>query len=271
MYEAGSVTAMLYLILMAAPIFTYFINLAHVPEHLVHWIEGHQFPPLGVIFTLTVVYILLGTFFEEMSSILITLPLVLPIIVNLGYDPLWWGVICLIQVEMALIHPPMGIIVFLLHAIAPKISMSTIYRGVVPFLIADFAVLILLILLPGDRSLVAAHFHALKPMSGASAVRSGPYCERDRAPHFCDAACGRSQQRQELVSARSIVSADEIQIRDKLPRTRAPTQIGTAIPRCLRIDLAVLDRIALGADRVQQLRQALRLARSPVFRSLRAR
>jgi C4-dicarboxylate transporter, DctM subunit len=149
MYEAGSVTAMLYLILMAAPIFTYFINLAHVPDALVQWIDGHHFPPLGVICTLTVVYILLGTFFEEMSSILITLPLVLPIIVNLGYDPLWWGVICLIQVEMALIHPPMGIIVFLLHAIAPKISMQTIYRGVVPFLVADFAVLIILILLPG--------------------------------------------------------------------------------------------------------------------------
>ena len=149
MYEAGSVTAMLYLILMAAPIFTYFINLAHVPDALVHWIDGHHFPPLGVIFTLTAVYILLGTFFDEMSSILITLPLILPIIVNLGYDALWWGVICLIQVEMALIHPPMGIIVFLLHAIAPKISMGTIYRGVVPFLLADFAVLIILILLPG--------------------------------------------------------------------------------------------------------------------------
>jgi C4-dicarboxylate transporter, DctM subunit len=149
MYETASVTAMLYLILMAAPIFTYFINLAHVPETLVKWIDGHHFPPLGVIFTLTVVYILLGTFFEEMSSILITLPLVLPIVVSLGYDPLWWGVICLIQVEMALIHPPMGIIVFLLHAIAPKIPMSTIYRGVVPFLMADFTVLIILILLPG--------------------------------------------------------------------------------------------------------------------------
>ncbi len=72
----------------------------------------------------------------------------LPIVVNLGYDPLWWGVICLIHVEMALIHPPMGIIVFLLHAIAPQIPMGTIYRGVVPFLAADFAVLVILILFP---------------------------------------------------------------------------------------------------------------------------
>ncbi len=148
MYEAAAVTAMLYMVLMAAPIFTYFVNLAHVPDALVHWIGGYHFPPLGVIFTLMLVYILLGTFFEEMSSILITLPLVLPIVVSLGYDPLWWGIFCLVQVELALIHPPMGIIVFLLHAIAPQIPMSTIYRGVVPFLIADFAVLIILSLFP---------------------------------------------------------------------------------------------------------------------------
>jgi C4-dicarboxylate transporter, DctM subunit len=148
MCEAATVTAMLYLILMAAPIFTYFVNLAHVPEALVQWISGHRFPPLGVIFTLMVVYILLGTFFEEMSSILITLPLVLPIVVGMGYDPLWWGIFCLIQVELALIHPPMGIIVFLLHAIAPQIPMGAIYRGVVPFLIADFTVLLILSVFP---------------------------------------------------------------------------------------------------------------------------
>ena len=141
MHEAATVTAMLYMVLMAAPIFTYFVNLAHVPEALVGWIGSHHLPPLGVIALLMVVYIVLGTFFDEMSSILITLPLVLPIVTSLGYDPLWWGICCLIQVELALIHPPMGIIVFLLHAIAPDIPMRTIYRGVVPFLVADFAVL----------------------------------------------------------------------------------------------------------------------------------
>jgi len=148
MYEAAAVTAMLYMVLMAAPIFTYFVNLAHVPEALVGWIGSHHFPPIGVIALLLVVYLLLGTFFEEMSSILITLPLVLPIVTSLGYDPLWWGIVCLIQVELALIHPPMGIIVFLLHALAPDIPMRTIYRGVVPFLMADFAVLILLTIFP---------------------------------------------------------------------------------------------------------------------------
>ena len=148
MYEAAVVSAMLYMILMAAPVFTYFVNLAHVPEALVHWIGAQHLSPLSVIAILLVVYIILGTFFEEMSSILITLPLVLPIVVGLGYDPLWWGIVCLVQVELAMIHPPMGIIVFLLHAVAPDIPMGTIYRGVVPFLIADFAVLILLTIFP---------------------------------------------------------------------------------------------------------------------------
>jgi C4-dicarboxylate transporter DctM subunit len=159
MYEAAAVTAMLYMILMAAPIFTYFVNLAHVPEALVGWIGSRHFSPLGVIAILLVVYIVLGTFFEEMSSILITLPLVLPIVVGLGYDPLWWGIVCLIEVELAMIHPPMGIIVFLLHAVAPDIPMRTIYRGVVPFLVADFAVLILLALFPQLALWLPAWWH----------------------------------------------------------------------------------------------------------------
>ena len=83
-----------------------------------------------------------------MSSILITLPLVLPIVVSLGYDPLWWGIFCLVQVELALIHPPMGIIVFLLHAIAPQILHGHHLPRRGPFLIADFAVLIILSLFP---------------------------------------------------------------------------------------------------------------------------
>ena len=263
MYEAGSVTAMLYLILMAAPIFTYFINLAHVPETLVHWIEGHQFPPLGVIFTLTAVYILLGTFFEEMSSILITLPLVLPIIVSLGYDPLWWGVICLIQVEMALIHPPLGIIVFLLHAIAPKISMGTIYRGVVPFLVADFAVLIILILLPG---IVLWLPHALIHW----ALRSGGI----GAGHLSEWPLmdGRGWRRQ--CALRSIQRRQKLRLsvfdrqRRRYPDRRQAAEHARAETnrngdaRRLRIDLAILDRIALRLDCIQKLGQALRLARS---------
>jgi TRAP-type C4-dicarboxylate transport system permease large subunit len=95
-----------------------------------------------------IVYLILGTIFDELSAVVITLPFVLPIIVSAGYDPIWWGVIMAIQIELALVHPPLGILVFLLHRLAPSIPIGTIYRGVVPFLAADLLVLIILIVAP---------------------------------------------------------------------------------------------------------------------------
>ncbi|MBW4091491.1 MAG: TRAP transporter large permease subunit [Proteobacteria bacterium] len=102
-----------------------------------------------MIVLLLLSYIVLGTVFEELSAILITLPFVLPIVLHAGYSPIWWGIMCVIEAELALIHPPFGVIVFLLHGLAPDIPMRTIYRGVIPFVIADLAVLALLTAFPG--------------------------------------------------------------------------------------------------------------------------
>jgi tripartite ATP-independent transporter DctM subunit len=146
--QAAGASIMLYMILIGASVFTYFITLAHLPEALVVLIGGLNLPPLGVIVLLMLAYIVLGSVFDEVSAILITLPFVLPVVVALGYDPVWWGVMNVIQVELAMIHPPLGIIVFLLHGLAPDIPMRTIYRGVIPFIIADFGVLALLMLFP---------------------------------------------------------------------------------------------------------------------------
>jgi tripartite ATP-independent transporter DctM subunit len=148
LYQAASSTVMLYMILIGASIFTYCLTLARVPEALVDVIGSLDAPPIVIIAILMIAYIILGTVFEELSAILITLPVVLPIIVHLGYDPIWWGILNVMQVEVAMIHPPMGIVVFLLHGLAPEIPMRTIYRGVVPFIIADLAVLVLLIVFP---------------------------------------------------------------------------------------------------------------------------
>jgi tripartite ATP-independent transporter DctM subunit len=147
--EAATATAMLYLIIMGAQVFTYFINLARVPETLVNTIDAMHLAPIEIVGLLLIVYIVLGTIFEEISAILITLPFILPVVVAAGYDPVWWGVVCVIQAELAMIHPPFGIIVFLLHGVAPQIPMGTIYRGVVPFILADLLVLVLLALFPG--------------------------------------------------------------------------------------------------------------------------
>jgi C4-dicarboxylate transporter, DctM subunit len=146
--QAAGASVMLYFILIGAAVFTYFITLAHVPETLVAAVGALHLPPLAVIFLLLIAYLILGSVFEEISAILITLPFVLPIVTGLGYDPVWWGVMNVIQVELALIHPPLGVIVFLLHGIAPDIPMRTIYAGVLPFIVADLVVLILLMLFP---------------------------------------------------------------------------------------------------------------------------
>jgi len=146
--ESAGATAMLYIILIGAFVFTYFITLAKIPEALVLAIEGLSFSPLAIIFLLLVAYLVLGAVFDEISAMLITLPFVLPVIVKLGYDPVWWGIINVVVIELGMIIPPIGVIVFVLHGLAPDIPMRTIYRGVTPFIFADLLLLALLTLFP---------------------------------------------------------------------------------------------------------------------------
>ncbi len=148
MREAARVTAMLYTILMGAAVFTYFITLGRVPDALIAAVGGLALPPLVIIAAILVAYLILGTVFDELSAMLITLPFVLPLVTALGYDPLWWGVIMVIQIELAMIHPPFGIIAFLIHGLAPSISLKEIYKGVFPYLVADFVLMILLVAFP---------------------------------------------------------------------------------------------------------------------------
>jgi len=149
MCEGAKVTMMLYTILIGASVFSYFVALARLPEALVSFVGTLDWSPRLIIFLLLFLYIVLGSLFDELGALLITLPFVLPLVIQLGYDPIWWGIVMLIELELALIHPPVGVIVFIIHSLAPKIPLKTIYIGVLPFLIADFAVLILLGLFPG--------------------------------------------------------------------------------------------------------------------------
>lgn len=146
--ESAAATAMLYVILIGAFIFTYFITIAKIPEALVLSIENLPLPPLAIIFLLLAGYLVLGAVFDEISAMLITLPFVLPVVVKLGYDPVWWGVINVVVIELGMIIPPIGVIVFILHGLAPQIAMRTIYRGVAPFILADLLLLALLAIFP---------------------------------------------------------------------------------------------------------------------------
>ncbi len=146
--ESASATAMIYLIIMGASIFTYYMTLARVPEALIGLIGGLHVSALTIIFFLLIAYLVLGAVFDEIAAMLITLPFVLPIIEKLGYDAVWWGIINVVVIELGMIIPPIGIIVFILHGLAPQISLRTIYRGVLPFILADLVLLALLTLFP---------------------------------------------------------------------------------------------------------------------------
>lgn len=146
--EAAGVTAMIYVIIFGASVFSYFMTLAHVPEALVQLIGGLNVAPVVTIALILVAYIILGAVFDEISAMLITLPFVLPIVVHLGYNPVWWGIMNVVIIELGMIVPPIGIIVFILHGMAPQISLSTIYRGVTPFIVADLVLLALLTVFP---------------------------------------------------------------------------------------------------------------------------
>jgi tripartite ATP-independent transporter DctM subunit len=156
--ESAAATGMIYVMIMGALIFTYFLNLGRVPEAFVGWISHLNMPPLAIIAALLVAYLILGAVFDEISAMLITLPLVLPVVqklavtmmpgVSLDMVAVWWGIINVVIIELGMIIPPIGIIVFILHGLAPQISIRTIYRGVTPFILADLVLLALLTLFP---------------------------------------------------------------------------------------------------------------------------
>jgi tripartite ATP-independent transporter DctM subunit len=156
--ESAAATGMIYVMIMGALIFTYFLNLGRVPEGFVGWISHLDMPPLAIIAALLVAYLILGAVFDEISAMLITLPLVLPVVQKLAVTMMpgvsadmvavWWGIINVVIIELGMIIPPIGIIVFILHGLAPQISIRTIYRGVTPFILADLVLLALLTLFP---------------------------------------------------------------------------------------------------------------------------
>jgi TRAP-type C4-dicarboxylate transport system permease large subunit len=136
------------LIIAGASIFSSFMAVSKMPEAIVTQISAFELHPLVVIFALIAVYIVLGAVFDELAAMVITLPFVLPLIVGMGYHPVWWGIIMVITIEIGLIAPPIGVNVFVLYGIAKTIPLRTIYWGIVPFFFAELACIVILILFP---------------------------------------------------------------------------------------------------------------------------
>jgi len=141
-------TGMIYMILIGSNILNYLIVISHLPDALATGIIGSGWNHFFIFFLLLLVYIILGSIFDTVAAMVITLPFVLPLIIGMGYSPVWWGIINVVVVEIGMITPPMGINVFLLQGVVRDYPLSTIFRGIVPFLFADFGRLTLLAVFP---------------------------------------------------------------------------------------------------------------------------
>jgi tripartite ATP-independent transporter DctM subunit len=146
--DTATTTAMIYTIIIGAGIFNYFIVLSHMPEVMTRAILGSGWPVFIIFIVLLFVYIILGSVFDTVAAMVITLPFVLPLIVDMGYSPVWWGIVNVVVIEIGMITPPIGINVFVLQGVSRHYPLSTIYKGIIPFLSADVVRLAVLVLFP---------------------------------------------------------------------------------------------------------------------------
>lgn len=146
--ESARITAVLFVVLIGALLFSNFINLAGLPAALQALVQDLGLSPLATIGIMMVMYLIMGCFLESLSMMLLTVPIFFPMVMGLGYHPIWFGIIVVMVMELALITPPVGLNLFVLKSTAPDISLGTIYRGVMPFVIVDLLRLTLFILVP---------------------------------------------------------------------------------------------------------------------------
>lgn len=146
--ESARTTAMLFTLLIAATIFANFVNFTSMPGDLKEWITHLGLSPVMLITAMMLVYIVLGTVMEELTMVLLTIPLFFPIVTSLGYDPVWFGVLIVMIVQIGLISPPVGMNMFVLNALLPNVGLAKIYKGCWPFVLVMALVLGLLIAFP---------------------------------------------------------------------------------------------------------------------------
>jgi tripartite ATP-independent transporter DctM subunit len=146
--SSAKTSASLFVIIIGANVFSYFIVQTQLPTLLADAARILSLPGPVVMILVIAAYIVMGCFLEGIGMILITVPVFLPLIKSFGYDPVWFAIIVVIVVEVGLIHPPVGMNLFVIQAQAPDVKIGSIYRGILPFLIAPLLLIILLLLFP---------------------------------------------------------------------------------------------------------------------------
>ena len=146
--ETLKTSGMIYAILIGAFIFNYFLASTTIPYVIGDWVSGLPLPPLGILIIVLLVYMVLGMFLDVAAMTVLTIPIFFPLITSLGFDGIWFGIIFVRMAEIAMLTPPIGMNVYVISGIAPDVPMQTIFKGIIPFVLADVVHVALLIAVP---------------------------------------------------------------------------------------------------------------------------
>lgn len=158
--ETGSATASIFALLIAAQMYSRMLTLTGLPAAATDWVAGLPVAPVVIILLLVVILLLLGMFLDSVSILLLTMPIVHPVILHLGYDPVWFGIVAIFAIEIGLLTPPFGMVIFAMKAALPDdVPIGEIYAGTAPFIALLFGILILLIAVPGITLWLPAYLY----------------------------------------------------------------------------------------------------------------
>jgi tripartite ATP-independent transporter DctM subunit len=146
--DSARTTGMLFMILVGALVFANFMNFTSMPNDLKNLVSSHNISPMTVMIFICAIYVILGAAMEELSIVLLTLPVFFPLVVSLGFDPVWFGIVIVLVVMIGLISPPVGMNMFVVRNMLPELSTMTVFKGVLPFVYTLIAVLALLVAFP---------------------------------------------------------------------------------------------------------------------------
>ena len=146
--QATRTAAAVFTVLIGALLFGYFLTITQTPQKVTAFLTALGLGKYGVLALIMLMYLLLGCLMDAMAMIILTIPIIFPVIIHLGFDPIWFGVIIVMTVELGLIHPPVGMNVFVIKSVIKDVSFTTIFKGVIPFIVTDLIRLVILIAFP---------------------------------------------------------------------------------------------------------------------------
>lgn len=146
--ETTRTTAAVFTILIGALLFGYFLTITQTPQKVTAFLTGLGIGNYGVLTLILLMYLLLGCLMDALAIVILTVPIIFPLIKQMGFDPIWFGIIIVMTVELGLIHPPVGMNIFVIKSVLEDIKISTIFYGVIPFIITDLIRLAILVMFP---------------------------------------------------------------------------------------------------------------------------